>query len=425
MWPDDQMQRRKTPCAHSDDGIRSESSHGPARAVLVDFSQAALYMPAAQVVGTLALIAASNVACSWLSHALGNVSAVRTAALASALALFCGWRPAQVATRSAGAEAMFDCLRPALLLYLAGIVVEQLAHSCASAPTSALPASSPWSGPASSRALLFHAAALCMLGAGLAQAYRPRAATDYPFVGVAAALGVVALVPPPPRLGEGPLCDAPVPWAAAERVCRAALFGGVYSALAYAAEPQRHSLSEVTLCAARAGVGSLWILCAHVYVLPVALLQAGFAGWARAAQSSYERQMFSELRGLAEPEEHDAEFGADLGFEFGNEYDYGSRARPESPSDSFRVRGGGVEGLGPLNGSLNGSLNGGLRGSLHGPLNGLGELDSDLLGDPFGLEDVRLFKSEASEPRPLGGGAAMPSKQVMQRVAEQLLQQGA
>ena len=410
MWINERMQRRKTHCAHSDDGARSESSHGPARTLLVDFSQAALYMPAAQVVGTLVLIAGCNVACSWISHAFDNVSAVRAAALASALALFCGWSPAQVTSHSAGVEAMFDCLRPALLLYLAAVVVEQLGHSCAGAPIAAAIAAPAPQGWNNLRTMLFHAAAVCMLAAGLVQSYRPRSATDYPFVAVAASLGLVALMPPPPRFGLGPLCDAPGPWAAAERVCRAALFGCVYSALAYAAEPRRHSLSEITLCAARAGVGSLWVLCAHTYLLPVALLQAGFAGWSRASQSSYEQQLSTELRGLAESEEYDAEFAGDFGVDFGNEYsDYGESRegahQPDSPRNSFRVPSGGLEGFDALNG-----------------------FDSDMLGEHFAHEDLQPAtgcESAAHHNSIATGASKMPSKHVMQRVAEQLLQQGA
>lgn len=305
---------------------------------------------------------------------------------------------------------MFDCLRPALLLYLAGVVVEQLAHSCVGAPVAAVVAAPALQGWNNMRTVLFHAAAFCMLAAGLVQSYRPRSATDYPFVAVAASLGLVALVPPPPRFGLGPLCDAPGPWAAAERVCRAALFGGVYSVLAYAAEPRRHSLSEITLCAARAGVGSLWVLCAHTYLLPVALLQAGFAGWSRASQSSYEQQLSTELRGLAEPEEYDAEFAGDFGIDFGNEYtDYsepheGGR-QPDSPSDSFQVPNNGLESINALNG-----------------------FDSDMLGEPFAHDALKptVGCESAAHHNSTGAGASkMPSKQVMQRVAEQLLQQGA
>jgi hypothetical protein len=241
---------------------------------LIDFGSVALYVPGLQTTIALGLCCLTAVLTS-IASAQFTVSAVRTATLASLVGFVCVWRPIRIA-HARGIDVMFDALRPAVGFYMMALILEQLVHSCG--PTT--------DGGLSLRHGVYHASTLLMTAAGFAQAWRPKAQTDYPFVVVALALVTISFFTPPPHAGEGPLCEPPPMVDAIERVFRALLFGCAYCALAYAAEPTRHTVLEVGLCAIRAAAGSSWILCIHRYAMWLALAQATLVLWARVQGTS-------------------------------------------------------------------------------------------------------------------------------------------
>jgi hypothetical protein len=121
--------------------------------------------------------------------------------------------------------------------------------------------------------IVYHLLILLATVAGFLRAYNPMSQQDVPFLISALALIIIALFPPTPLDTVGPLCHVDGIWDAAERLARALLFGIVFCALAYASEPTRHCVGEITLCASRATAASAWILGVHPFVLPLALAQ--------------------------------------------------------------------------------------------------------------------------------------------------------
>lgn len=244
----------------------SDNSSGSS---LVDFSSVALYVPAFQVTIALVFCSVITILVSMVSVHF-EVSAVRTATFAIFVGILSVWRPVRIG-QARGVDIMFDALRPAVPVYILALIFEQLVHSCG--PT--------YNGSLTVRHWLYHACTGSMAMAGLVQSWSPRAYTDYPFAVVLISLSFIAMCTPPPRAGEGPLCEPPESSVAVERVLRALLFGSVYCALAYACEPTKHSIREITLCAIRATTGSVWILCTHRYALTAAAVQMVLVLWAR------------------------------------------------------------------------------------------------------------------------------------------------
>lgn len=250
----------------SDYGPDVESRH----ASIVDFSSVALYMPGLQTTLALVVCCLTSILVG-LSSAAFSGSAVRTATLTTLAGTLVVCRPIRIAY-ARGIDVMFDALRPAVLVYVLALVLEQLVHSCGVGGD----------GSITLRHWAYHAFTVAMAVAGFVQAWNPTSKTDYPFVVVSLSLVAVAcFTPPPMRSGEGPLCDAPAMAGAVERFFRALLFGCTYCALAYASEPTRHSVQEIVLCAVRATTGSVWILCVHRYLVGASVAQALLVMWSR------------------------------------------------------------------------------------------------------------------------------------------------
>ena len=237
-------------------GYRSEEGG------IVEFHNVAVYVPALQLAGALLACCATCLA-STLMGTLFGVSAVRTAVLGGIVGACALWKPMRLHV-ARGADAMFDALRPAMVVYMVALIAEQLAHSCGPLHTGAL----------SFRHWMFYACIFTMGSAGFAQAWSPKAYTDYPFAIAGGALLVVAIFAPPPRTGDGPLCDPPSLPETLERIMRTLLFALSYCALAYASEPAKHTVREIIVCSARAAAGSMWVLAAHRYVMWLSILQS-------------------------------------------------------------------------------------------------------------------------------------------------------
>jgi hypothetical protein len=175
-----------------------------------------------------------------------------------------------------GLSLVFRGLQPCVGIYIFSLIVEQLTHACATAP----------SAP-SWRKLLFSCSTVLMIASGFLRARRPLASTDLPFLLTCLALLVIAMLPPPAVLLAGPLCASPTLAAAAERLVRALTFSLLYCVFVYAAAPPVQSSSEVLICTMRASAASIWVLAAHAYVIVLAIPQAVLVVYVRVFSEEY------------------------------------------------------------------------------------------------------------------------------------------
>jgi hypothetical protein len=174
--------------------------------------------------------------------------------------------------RSHGIKVVFSSLQPAIPIYLMALVVEQLVHTCTS-DTSNSPS---W------RRVVFHSMILVMLVSGVMRSRHPLKDTDSPFLLTAAALLVIAIMPPPAVALVGPLCQSVTLWEAADRLVRAFAFALVYCVHAYAlTSTATFSKTDNLIVVTRSASASLWTLGAHVSWLPVAVVQSGIVILAR------------------------------------------------------------------------------------------------------------------------------------------------
>ena len=236
----------------------------------IDFDSVALYIPGLQIALSLGACCMVTIAVSVVSPFVVP-SAVRTITVTAIVGMCCTFRPLVIA-RARGIDVMFDALRPAVIVYLLALVLEQLVHSCGPSHQESTLSLRHWA---------FYAASLVMCISGFWQAYTPRSLTDYPFIISAGSLVIVAIFTPPPRMGEGPLCEPPIISIAIERVFRALLFGAVYCALAYGSAPVLHSVREVGLCSIKSAAGSIWVLCIHRFFIWISIVQVLLVMWVR------------------------------------------------------------------------------------------------------------------------------------------------
>jgi len=226
-----------------------------------DFASVALYIPAIQVVGSTILVCVTVLLSGWLlPH--NAVSSIRSLSLCLAVAAATVRRPARIGN-ARGMDSIFNTIRPAVLIYITALVIEQLAHSCVTQGLSM----------AVFRMWLFQCCMVVMMAAGFVRAWYPRHENDAPFVISLIALAIAALMPPSPADVGGPLCAASTGMQAIERIFRALLFSSAYCTLAFAAHPHCSALSEVTISSIRAAAGSIWVLGITPYCLPLVPVQ--------------------------------------------------------------------------------------------------------------------------------------------------------
>lgn len=231
----------------------------------IDFQAAGLYLPAAQVVLSVVVASAASVVCCWVTSPR-QTCAVRTLAIT----LFCGLafvrRPIRVA-QAKGVNTIFTALRMAVLIYILGLTIEQILHSC----------SQPYTEDDYEifRRVLYHACMASSLFAGLWRARAPRSEHDGAFWVSTASFLVVAMVPPSAIPGTGPLCSAATLFGAAERLLRAFLFACIYCTIVYCSAPISNNLADQLVCIARACAASVWALGIHLFGLGFAPVQIG------------------------------------------------------------------------------------------------------------------------------------------------------
>jgi hypothetical protein len=241
---------------------------------VIDFSNAQLYVGGIQAITATVLVAISAVICC-LTTSVATVSAVRTLVVSSAVGVVVVRKPFRIG-KVHGLILVFRALQPCVGIYVSSLVVEQLTHACAT--SSVAP---PW------RRIVFTVCTLAMVFSGFLRARKPLESTDRPFLVTAAALCIAALLPPPAVMATGPLCATPSLVAIAERLVRAFVFALLYSLFVYAAAPPVQSHGEILVCVMRASAASIWVLAAHTFLLPLALVQGVYVVWIRVFSSEY------------------------------------------------------------------------------------------------------------------------------------------
>lgn len=237
---------------------------------IVDFANASLYLAGLQTVFSIVTCAFVSVLSCWIVPGSG-VSAVRTLAVCVAAGSLLMLKPLRVG-RSHGIKIVFASLQPAVPIYLLALVVEQLVHTCTS-DTSNAPS---W------RRVVFHSMILVMVISGMMRSRQPLKDTDSPFLLTSTALLVIAIMPPPAVALVGPLCQSVTLWEAADRLIRAFAFAILYCVHVYALTATTNlTKSETMICVSRSASASLWTLGAHVFWLPLAILQSGIVILAR------------------------------------------------------------------------------------------------------------------------------------------------
>ena len=231
---------------------------------VIDFKNASLYVLGLQVMVTIVLCSLTSIiACSILPVFM--ISAVRTLVLISIVGAVCVRKPIRVG-RVHGLNLVFNSLRPAVVVYICSLVIEQLTHAC-----SVNEESPSW------RYVVFHTVVVIQVASGFLRARAPLATTDVPFLITACALLLLAILPPPAISMSGPLCSPPSLYDAADRLVRAVCFSLCYTVFTYVSAPPCAASSEVLVCLMRSTAASVWTLGASLPLLVLVIPQCGMA----------------------------------------------------------------------------------------------------------------------------------------------------
>lgn len=234
----------------------------------IDYANAVLYLGGFQIVtATLASSLVSILGCSLVPTSL--VSAVRTLTLTSIVAVALVYKPIRIG-RVKGLDIVFSALRPCVYVYIASLVLEQLVHTCAR--DAAAPS---W------RRILVHFGSFVQLSAGFMRARNPTSEQDLPFLLVVATLILVAMLPPPAVILQGPLCSSPSLWTAGERLLRALCFSLLYCVFVFCSALPNRATRELLLCVCRAASASVWVLACHAYLLILVVPQGAIVVYYR------------------------------------------------------------------------------------------------------------------------------------------------
>ena len=243
----------------------------------IDFGSVGLYVVGIQFIASATLSALTIVVSTWLIPQSAN-SALRTLVVSAAVSVALTRSPLRVGNVR-GTVTLYMTLRPALGIYLLSVACEQLLHSCSADPSSVL--------TQSTESMLFSALSAVLICASFARANTPCSESDRPFILSVCCGAIAALFPPRAILGSGPLCRIDSLLDGCERVLRASTFMLLYSTHAYAAAPRPHDTHELYIVVLKTSAASVWVLFAHLWTLPVVLLQLILIVYKRIATSSY------------------------------------------------------------------------------------------------------------------------------------------
>jgi len=244
----------------------------------IDFTSVGLYLVGIQIVASIVLSACSTVLCCWLLP-IPAISAVRTLVVTSFLAIMAVCKPIHIG-RPRGVVPMFNCLRPAVAMYIATLVLEQLESACNTGD------GSPVKEIGHTRMWAYHIATVILTAAGFARSRNPMSESDGPFLlATVATIAIAVLIPAASLQVSGPLCSAATLLEAGERLLRALLFGASYVTLVYSSAPQDNLKDEHFICMMRAGAGSAWVLAVSSWMLILAPIQVALTIFVRLSRN--------------------------------------------------------------------------------------------------------------------------------------------
>ena len=278
----------------------------------VEYHNVTLYLAGIQTVFAVVVSACASILSCW-AIPVRSVSAVRTLSITAICSLVLVRKPLRVG-RVRGVGMIFNALRPAVVIYLLALIIEQLLHNCngnnsinvnsmhavASAPSTPAIAHGatneeedpilgiPLEQHHTLRRIVYHIVTAALIVSAFARARAPRSESDLPFALSALCLIIVALLPPPTMAEAGPLCAPATLFEAGERCLRAFLFSAVYTSLIYAAAPSRNVSNELFICVLRAAAASVWVLCASTWTLPLAPLEIAIVLFSRLGEQTAE-----------------------------------------------------------------------------------------------------------------------------------------
>lgn len=294
----------------------------------VEYHNVTLYLAGIQTVFAVVVGACASVLTCW-AIPIRSVSAVRTLSITAICSLMLVRKPLRVG-RVRGVGMIFNALRPAVVIYLLALIIEQLLHTCNgtrihTSPSTPLNAEhdahdiahndgigvgvrvgdeDPFLGMAPEqhhtlRRIVYHIVTAALIVSAFARARAPRSESDLPFALSAFCLIIVALLPPPTMAEGGSLCEPAGLFEAGERCLRAFLFSAVYTSLIYAAAPSRNVSNELFICVLRATAASVWVLCASTWTLPLAPLQIAIVLFSRLGEQTAEyHSIFASSEGI-------------------------------------------------------------------------------------------------------------------------------
>lgn len=255
----------------------------------VDFESVGLYVVGAQCITATMLTSFLSVAMGW-AQASSRSPALRTLTIITAVAAVATAKPLRI-TKSRGLDHVFRASRPGVYLYVASLVVEQVATSC-DAGTAATIVSQV------ERAVSLTVTVSLLLG-GLLQSWWPLGDRDLvPFVISAACLLVLAMWPLAPPVAAAPFCTLFSIHEAGARLARGIVFSVVYTVHAYACLPVNLDSQDLVVVPLRSSVASIWVLLAPLPTLLLAAVQLPVVVSRRSASRTVEGVEYDGVSGM-------------------------------------------------------------------------------------------------------------------------------
>lgn len=255
----------------------------------MDFESVGLYVVGAQCITATMLTSFLSVAMGW-AQASSRSPALRTLTIITAVAAVATAKPLRI-TKSRGLDHVFRASRPGVYLYVASLVVEQVATSC-DAGTAATIVSQV------ERAVSLTVTVSLLLG-GLLQSWWPLGDRDLvPFVISAACLLVLAMWPLAPPVAAAPFCTLFSIHEAGARLARGIVFSVVYTVHAYACLPVNLDSQDLVVVPLRSSVASIWVLLAPLPTLLLAAVQLPVVVSRRSASRTVEGVEYDGVSGM-------------------------------------------------------------------------------------------------------------------------------
>ena len=257
-------------------GLCAGTPGGAGEDKYVDLHQAGSYLPAIQVLVSTTAASGFSVLVNWLVP-VGAISAIRTLAMTAVVALVFMRRPIIIG-KAKGVTILFAALRPASVIYVGSLVMEQLVSTCVGG------------GPSPNDhilRLIFHVNMTVLTVTAFVQVLAPTKVSDVA-VCVAALVLVAAALIPPPNVERGPLCSPPDLMEAGDRLLRAFLYACTYVTVCYTAAPLSNSLADQMVCIMRSAAASVWVLGVHTWMLALAPVQIAVAIYRACTTDAYD-----------------------------------------------------------------------------------------------------------------------------------------